>query len=177
MHVIFCVPCMVNQLRAKWAKASWLQRYMYGSFELNMRLIGLASKLDRSQVMWTPGKVKQCMQWMKTHARITEGRSVLYRETSHACVMMERDPDSLTTPKRNRCILSMTSQKNIAREFAWPKGRGFMHRLVLKPGCRVVDMQYAGRKGSREKEVLLLPGHTLVLLKHAARSNEWEVHP
>ena len=177
MHVIFCVPCMVNQLQAKWAKASWLERYMYGSFELNMRLSGLASKLDKSEKMWTPGRIKQCMQWMRAHARSTEDRWVLYRGTSHASVMMARDPNSLITPQSNRCILSMTSQKSIAREFAWPKGRGFVHRLVLMPGCRVVDMHYSGTNASREKEVLLLPGHTLVLLKHAARSSEWEIHP
>ena len=67
---------------------------------------------------------------------------MFYRGTLHASVMMEKDPESLASPKRNKCIMSLTSSRSIAKEFAWPRGMGTIHRLCLAPGCKVLDMQY-----------------------------------
>lgn len=168
---------MVNQLQQIWKGSSWLKRYMHSSFELNMRLAGLAARLDKSAKTWTPTRIKSCMAWMRSHSTKLDHDAVYYRGTSKASVMIEADPESLVTPKRNRCILSLTSSKAIAKEFAWPKGKGYMHTLKLAKGCRVVGMQYEDvAKVAREKEMLLLPGHQLDLVSRNGRSMTWEVH-
>ena len=166
---------MRNQLQQIWNCSSWLKRYMHSSFELNMRLAGLSAKLDKSSKIWTPTRIKACMAWMRSHSKTLDKDVVLYRGTSKASVMIEADPDSLATPKKNRCILSVTSSKAIAKEFAWPRGKGFVHSLKLAKGCRVVDTEYDGAKVSREKEALLLPGHQLELVFQKGHSLTWKV--
>ena len=165
----------VHQLQHKWAGLSWLQRYMHSSFELNMRLCGLGATIHQSHNIWTPARIKACMQWMRKHAHVTKSQVAFYRGTSHASVMMEKDPDSLASPKRNKCIMSLTSKRTIAKEFAWPREMGIVHRLCLAPGCKVLDMQYNGLGVKREKETLLLPGHTSVLLSRTTRGCSWQV--
>lgn len=167
---------MPNQLQQIWKGGSWLKRYMHSSFELNMRLAGLSVLLDKSMKMWTPSRIRACMAWMRSHSRVVDKDVVCYRGTSKASVMIEADPDNLTSPKRNKCILSLTGSRGIAKEFAWPKGKGYVHTLRLTKGCRVVDMEYEKtQKVCREKELLLLPGHQLHLVSQRGKSLIWDV--
>ncbi len=103
-----------------------------------------------------------------------------------------RYPDLITRfrhriPISNLSFLSMTSDKEIAKEFTgsrnvkdFDQGKsGYVHVLSLHINCRVYDMSkdYAGHKVSREREIVLLPGHVFKPVRAAGHYLYWEVCP
>lgn len=167
---------MVNQLQQIWKGSSWLKRYSYSSKELNMRLAGLGKQLHKSMNMWTKPRIRACMAYMRRASHVLATPQVLYRGTSHPGIEIHADEDSLVPDiAKNTCIVSLTTSRAIAKEFAWPKGKGFLHKVCLAKGCRVVDMvTESDHAARREKEVLLLPGHSLKLVSQRGHSLVWQ---
>jgi hypothetical protein len=165
---------MPTDLDRDWDSMLWPHRYMTMSFEVNAFLSKQPFK--KSGKHWTKKDILEFMEWANKQATTLQRARMLYRGT----------PKDVTLPyyasNPTLSFVSTTKSADIAQEFASPKGKGWVHVLHLSKGCRVIDLQpyYAtfripGLK--REKEVLLLPGHTFTLLSEDKHTKHWQVEP
>lgn len=124
-----------KQRHQTWLSSSWPRRFMQASFTVNRLMNGLfVDKLNRED--WTPKNVDAFITWMRKNCTITEKRLKLYRGTSMPSPRFEKNvleetktyqyPDLITRfrhkiPISNLSFLSMTSDKEIAKEFTGSK--------------------------------------------------------
>lgn len=153
---------MPTQLDEHWNSATWPQRYMLASYYVNAILRNKNPSDGRTH--WTQRDVTLFMRWIQRHATTISEPIILYRGGTS-------NMNSMLT------LTSATKSLNIAKEFS--RNNGYIHVLHLQPNCRIFDMQpyytnwFHGL--GREREVLLLPGHTFEKLKSRGRRIHWNV--
>lgn len=141
-------------------------------------------------------EVADLKKWMDRRAvTVTQDGTTLYRGTLGPDVFI--DPARLESevetpeaadeqffkdfkakkPMTAKHYISTSTDLKIAKGFAGVgsrfEGKGYLHTLHLKPGCRVVpfDKYYPGP----EKEQIILPGHTFTPVKRTAHNLTWTV--
>lgn len=152
-----------------------------------MTTAGFGANVAWEDTKWTPSRVKQFMTYMYKNAIPTVAATIVYRGTSIASPLMEPAAlDNIALLKRydagiplyNFHPMSTTTDKKIASEFIGRKKEGFIHVLHLAPGCSIYDMaiEYSvDGIGSREKEILLMPGHIFTPIGRKGKEIHWSV--
>ena len=160
---------------AEWDASSWPQRYVNSNHDVNRALRGHSLPDRKLGEHWTHADVRNFVKWMRAHCEVTDAPRILYRGANMATLFNEARFTKTPT------FLSTSTDAAVASEFGkWYKTKGVLHVLHLAPGCRVFDMApcYATMKVpavSREKEVIVLPGHRATFRCRRGWRRHWDL--
>ncbi len=162
---------MTCSLDVNWDSATWPQRYMISSLELNHILVHRKRLFDDDH--WTLQDASEFLSWLDQHCTIIQESMILYRGTWDTTVpyWSKKDHDNI-----NLNIMSTSKRQSVAKEFSRPPV-GYVHTLHLHKGCKVLDLKDYYQEGDsiREEEVLLCPGHRFELVRNRGSTKTWNV--
>jgi hypothetical protein len=163
-------------------------KYIESSWEPNMIMSGLGAEIDEKYATWTPQQVKALRRYIEMHEKSFQEKRTLFRGTRSASPILEPLQDVARqlerfadrTPLVNASPMSTSTSRAIAKEFAGTSG--FIHVLHVAKGVTFVDFEdvscsqaHVMKGKAREKEVLIVPGHTLVPLRRYKNALHWLV--
>ena len=164
-------------------------KYIESSWEANMRMSGLGSKVDKRYATWTTSQVstlKRAIKSMQTDIRkpITLYRGVARTQASpiledvadDAAIQRFMKKEPITNPSP----ISTSTSRAIANEFI--HRRGHLHVLHVDIGVHVLDLTGIPcenprimKAKMREKEIIITPNHTFIPLRRYKDTFHWRV--
>jgi len=166
-----------------WKKEkSWIVRYINSSWDVNMILCGKGDDVSKKDSIWmykgptdTKKKIAAFRRSMNRRKQVVKTPKKLYRgtaEDSPSPTMNDYSPDLKACS-----FVSTTESRSIAKEFAWPRDKGYLHVLDVRPGVHYYDFvnNYGNDKVSREEEVLLYPGSQFEITRKRGKVLYWKV--
>lgn len=159
-----------------------LEKYVQGSWDLNMILCGKRDGVDLQYSAWARNQEDDIQAFHEMMKRIStpvkETCITLYRGTANPSPTIE----PLAYEMRNCQYLSTTWSRKIAKEFNF-KSKGMLHVLHVQKGVRIFDTtnktiydtDLLSMANPREKEVILLPGCHLKMISLIGQVITWKV--
>jgi len=148
---------------------SWIKRYQRESWSVNAQLCNI--DYDKNSTLWNVKNIKLLEQYIKKNSTKLTKELILYRGTENISPLM-----SNFDYKMNNCqYISTSKSRAIAKEFT--RKNGFLHILYCQKGILIYDMKndYENDGVKREKEVLILPNHQLILLEFKKNIVKWKI--
>lgn len=165
-----------------------LCEYVESSWEANMMMSGLEDGIDKRYSSWTKADVERLKRAIRRVKYKAPNKMVLYRGTTTVSPLLEKISDEEARERfsegieiRNLSLLSTSTDRNIAKEFAWKKGN--VHVFHISRGTFLVNLKDmdCGDKFKevlkREKEILIAPHQRFIPYKKYGNNYHWIVKP
>lgn len=161
-------------------------KYIESSWEANMIMSGLESKIDKRYSDWTRSHVSSLKRAIKGMEKPVQKPMILYRGAQASPILEEITDEhaiqrfQTKIPIINQSPISTSTSRTIAKEFIYRKG--YLHVLHLDAGVKVLDFKRVScadegvmKTKIREKEIIISPNHEFIPIKRYKDIFHWRV--